>query len=43
MTLIHLKIFIMVLDLGSMTAAAKASFIAQPTEASGTVLVLLLV
>lgn len=31
MTLRHLKIFIMVSDLGSMTAAAKALFIAQPT------------
>ena len=31
MTLRHLKIFITVSDLGSMTAAAKALFIAQPT------------
>lgn len=31
MTLRHLKIFIMVADLGSMTAAAKALFISQPT------------
>lgn len=31
MTLRHLKIFIAVSDLGSMTAAAKALFIAQPT------------
>lgn len=31
MTLRHLKIFITVADLGSMTAAAKALYIAQPT------------
>ncbi len=31
MTLRHLKIFIMVADLGNMTAAAKSLFIAQPT------------
>jgi DNA-binding transcriptional LysR family regulator len=31
MTLRHLKIFITVADLGSMTAASKALFIAQPT------------
>jgi DNA-binding transcriptional LysR family regulator len=30
MTLRHLKIFIMVSDFGSMTAATKALFIAQP-------------
>ncbi len=31
MTLRHLRIFIMVADLGSMTAAARAMFISQPT------------
>lgn len=31
MTLRHLKLFISVVDLGSMTAASKAHFIAQPT------------
>ncbi len=34
MTLRHLEIFIKVFDLGSMTAAAKALFISQPTVSS---------